>query len=38
MGGFYTDHKTVIEFKRLDMLKFRFTESINLPFKGKILI
>lgn len=38
MGGFYTDHKPVIDFKRLDTLKFRFTGSINLPSQDKILI
>jgi hypothetical protein len=29
MGGVYTEHQSVIEFKRLDVLKCRFTEAIN---------
>lgn len=37
-GGFYTDHKSVIEFKRLDVLKSRFTGSVNLPFHDETLI
>lgn len=38
MSGFHTDHKSVIEFKGLDVLRSRFTESMNLPFQGKRLI
>lgn len=38
MGGFYRPHESVIEFKRLDVLKSRFEESINLPFQDKIFV
>lgn len=38
MGGFHTDRKSVIEFKGLDVLRSRFTESINFPFQDKIRI
>lgn len=38
MGGFYTDGKSVAEFKRLDVLKSRFIESIYFPFQDKTLV
>ena len=37
-SGFYRDHKSVIQFKRLDMFKSRFAESINVPLQDKILV
>lgn len=38
MGGFYTNHKSVIEFKRFDVLKCRFTGFVNLLFRDETLI